>query len=1162
MRFIGWSRAILGAVSVCGAVALARAEPIGRAASVVPSADFTRGTIIRTLTIDEALEQDDRIRTSQGGSIQVRFADDTMLTVGPNSEILLDKFIFDGAKAKSLSIEVVRGAMRFVSGTSDHSAYEIKTPVATIGVRGTVVDIGFVNGHWIHNTIDGAITGCLRGTSTCSDFKTGDLAFSIGPNGFISISPSEAQQLFKNLDQTHVNLAHAAGNDPSKPSGAAAGGTGGVGGGTGNPGPGNSNSGPPTDNSNNLGLNGCTSNCAPPPPPPPPPPCTTVACLGIVASPTGTGTGPAFPNFVNLFRVTGAGGDNVIPPDSVVNDNNNLRGTNYIFAQLKNVTWDNDTDLRSITLQSTSNPDDPLKLKITRTTAQIADVTVGTGNVPGLGTVPVYYMASFINGMMSFSDSGTGPPTGTIPTNQSLQLLGWGYTGDLLGTRYTFPGANNIGNQTGFGTVVLFDLEKASTPTWNRPIGANPTTSPAGTFVSGQVAVAIGPTALYYGMTGNVNMPGFGLFNFGTNGGIANPTLSGVVGPLTGDYGRLQSNSFSNTFVNPSGAGAISFCGVQCHADIQFDNIFLQKIGVTYNIFSNQSFNNSDPQISGIATFAQNSAPVASPLPTGIVSFVDTMSGAEIAKKNSASGILENTANGVALKVADLGIADGKRTRVSAAAVDMGSVPGIISWERWTNGTFTRNASPSDTNIPQDAGVSFVYGIPVTYLSVGIPGFTPASFGPSVQFSLIGATIPTISDGSVSTSIAHPAFVGSGGNTTSKLGVDFTNPANIKVGFDMYVQIGVGFGQSFYNFATPGGAANPSASGITVDANGQFSTLGRTRPVVLGGTQVGGVPSCTTGSCTAGVTGFLSGPDATYAGLNYYFGNTSSTLVSGAAVFGRDMPVTEAAAFAFAYTGSDPSFFRGDVGRANSQLVGDATTPSGLSQQAFFFDTQNNNGIGVNFFRDTAVVKEQGTLGGGFSGTGSAVGGILGWERWTSGTVTTCTAQPCDGSIPANTVSRNLNSNQGLHILTGVPATNLPTSDIPVNYVLAGATSPTVANGSVAPGTLQPTSTMTVQFGGTNPNVSANLNVTMNITKTQQENYTVTGTMPLNNVKFDSGGFTLPATSGILCPAPCKGSIGGFLAGPGATGLGIFYQIGTSANSPTLISGAAGFKKQ
>ena len=1020
MRFVGWGLAILGAASVCCSVAdSARAESVGRAASVVPSADFTRGTIVRTLTIDEALEQDDRIRTSQGGSIQVRFLDDTLLTIGPNSEILLDKFVFDGSKAKSLSIEVVRGAMRFVSGTSDHSAYEIKTPVATIGVRGTVVDTGFVNGHWIHNTIDGAITGCLRGTTTCRNFAAGEFAFSVGSSGFISINPSETTKLFRSLDQTHFSLAHAAGKDPSAPSGAAAGsgGTTGSAGGTGGTGTGGSGTGGTGTGNEGLdgGLGSCT-NCALPPPPPP---CSTAACLGVATSVTGTG--PAFPNFVNFIRVTGTGGDNVLPQSSVVDDGGNLRQSNYIFAPLSSATWDNATDLRSITLQGTSDPLDPNKLTITRVTAQISDVVVGTGNVPTLGVVPVYYMASIGNGSISYSDTRAGSGTATFPANQSLQLLGWGYTGDLFGTRNSFPTISTVGNTTGFGTVVLFDLENATKSAWSGPVGANPTTSPPGTFdgTFSKVAVAIGPTALYYGMIGRVNMPGFGTFTFGTNGGITNPTLSGVVGPLTGDYGRLQSNTF-NTFAT----GPASFCGAQCYADIQFDNIFLQKIGVTYFIGNTQSFGNGDTQIGGIATFAQNSAPVPSPLLTGIVSFANTINGAEVAATNPASGVVENLPGGVALKQANL--TSGETViRGTATVADMGSVPGILSWERWTNGTFTNQFSASIT-IPQDAGVSFVYGTPISYLShVGDPSFTPANFGPSVQYSLIGATTPTISDGSVSTSIANRAFVGSGGNTTSKLGVDF---ASMKVGFDMYVQIGAGFGQSIYNFATPAG--RPILPGAVFRST--------QRPVLDGRTHASGEPDkrrvtgrwCTElhqrGIVQGGRDRLPVRPRRHLCRPQLLFRQHDlGRLVSGAAVFGRDMPITEAAAYAFAYvpsSGSDPNFSQGVVGSANSQVSGDTTTASGLSLKNFFINIPKNNGVGANFFRDTAVVKEQGTLGGGFSGTGSAIGGILGWERWTSGTVTTCTDNTC-----TNQVSRTLTADQGLHIVYGAPATNLPT---------------------------------------------------------------------------------------------------------------------------------------
>jgi hypothetical protein len=38
-------------------------------------------------------------------------------------------------------VTVTEGAMRFTSGVLPHDAYQIHTPVATIGIRGTVIDL-------------------------------------------------------------------------------------------------------------------------------------------------------------------------------------------------------------------------------------------------------------------------------------------------------------------------------------------------------------------------------------------------------------------------------------------------------------------------------------------------------------------------------------------------------------------------------------------------------------------------------------------------------------------------------------------------------------------------------------------------------------------------------------------------------------------------------------------------------------------------------------------------------------------------------------------------------------------------------------------------------------------------------------------------------------
>jgi hypothetical protein len=56
--------------------------------------------------------------------------------------VTLDRFVFDPNRgAGNVVVSATRGALRFVSGSQQPSSYTIRTPVATIGVRGTIVDL-------------------------------------------------------------------------------------------------------------------------------------------------------------------------------------------------------------------------------------------------------------------------------------------------------------------------------------------------------------------------------------------------------------------------------------------------------------------------------------------------------------------------------------------------------------------------------------------------------------------------------------------------------------------------------------------------------------------------------------------------------------------------------------------------------------------------------------------------------------------------------------------------------------------------------------------------------------------------------------------------------------------------------------------------------------
>lgn len=94
----------------------------------------------RQLVLREKLILDERITTSEIGGGQVMFLDQTTLTLSPNSNILLDRYVYDpNAQIGDVSVTLLKGAMRFVGGRITKTGVAtIKTPSATIGIRGGI----------------------------------------------------------------------------------------------------------------------------------------------------------------------------------------------------------------------------------------------------------------------------------------------------------------------------------------------------------------------------------------------------------------------------------------------------------------------------------------------------------------------------------------------------------------------------------------------------------------------------------------------------------------------------------------------------------------------------------------------------------------------------------------------------------------------------------------------------------------------------------------------------------------------------------------------------------------------------------------------------------------------------------------------------------------
>ena len=108
-------------------------EAIGSATSVKPQAEANA----RTLSGGSTVYSKELIRTGDAGLADLRFHDNSNLSVGLKSSVRLDKFVYDPSKsAGGVAVEATRGSFRFVTGSQSKGSYQLKTPYGTLGIRG------------------------------------------------------------------------------------------------------------------------------------------------------------------------------------------------------------------------------------------------------------------------------------------------------------------------------------------------------------------------------------------------------------------------------------------------------------------------------------------------------------------------------------------------------------------------------------------------------------------------------------------------------------------------------------------------------------------------------------------------------------------------------------------------------------------------------------------------------------------------------------------------------------------------------------------------------------------------------------------------------------------------------------------------------------------
>ena len=179
-------------LSICaiGLVAVLTASPVcaqtrvGEAAVVKNEVLRVAASSTTQINVGDGLVRDEVVRTGLDSAARLVMADSTNLSLGPSATLKLDRTVFDDEHHyRDVAVRLTSGAFRFVTGHSDKAAYKITTPLATIGVRGTTLDILSQRGQTIVNLQHGAASVCTVSFECIQLTRPGDTAIITSSGG-------------------------------------------------------------------------------------------------------------------------------------------------------------------------------------------------------------------------------------------------------------------------------------------------------------------------------------------------------------------------------------------------------------------------------------------------------------------------------------------------------------------------------------------------------------------------------------------------------------------------------------------------------------------------------------------------------------------------------------------------------------------------------------------------------------------------------------------------------------------------------------------------------------------------------------------------------------------------------------------------------------------
>lgn len=178
---------------------------VGEISMLRGEATVTRGLNKLSAKIQMPIEDKDIIKTKEKSKVQLTFNDDTVITLGSQTNFKVEEYLYENQNSKA-NFNVEKGSFKVITGKIGKLApknFILKTKTSLIGIRGTI----FAGRVGIDN-LGGDYIACIKGSIMVSSIETG-AEYNVNYGEAIFVKDDGSMEKVEKLDQQKfTNVSH------------------------------------------------------------------------------------------------------------------------------------------------------------------------------------------------------------------------------------------------------------------------------------------------------------------------------------------------------------------------------------------------------------------------------------------------------------------------------------------------------------------------------------------------------------------------------------------------------------------------------------------------------------------------------------------------------------------------------------------------------------------------------------------------------------------------------------------------------------------------------------------------------------------------------------------------------------------------------------------